>query len=46
VTVHSVGDSTRIDYVTDRGYAGPDSYSVNLLPGSAALKVDVTVVKG
>jgi hypothetical protein len=46
VTVHSVGDSTRIDYVPDRGYAGPDSYTVNLLPGSATLKVDVTVVKG
>ena len=46
VTVHSVGDNTRIDYVPDSGYAGPDSYSVNLLPGSATLKVAVTVVKG
>jgi hypothetical protein len=46
VTVHSVGDNTRIDYVPDRGFAGMDSYSVNLLPGSATLKVAVTVVKG
>jgi len=46
VTVHSVGDNTRVDYVPDRCYTGPDSYTVNLLPGSAALKVNVTVVKG
>ncbi len=46
VTVHSVGDNTRIDYVPDRGYVGPNSYSVNLLPGPATLKVAVTVVKG
>jgi hypothetical protein len=46
VTVHSVGDNTRIDYVPDRGFAGTDSYTVNLLPGSATLKVAVTVVKG
>ncbi|HVY18075.1 MAG TPA: hypothetical protein VHB27_22845 [Rhodopila sp.] len=46
VMVHSVGDSTRIDYTPDRGYVGPDTYSVSLLPGSAAVKVVVTVVKG
>jgi hypothetical protein len=46
VTVHSVGDNTRIDYVPDHGYVGPDSYGVSLLPGSATLKVAVTVAKG
>lgn len=46
VTIHSVGDNTRIDYVPDVGYAGPDAYGVTLLPGSSVLKVTVTVVKG
>jgi hypothetical protein len=44
VTIHSVGDNTRIDYVPDRGYSGPDSYTVSLLPGSPVLRVTVTVV--
>ena len=44
VTIHSVGDNTRIDYVPDARYAGPDSYVVSLLPGSAGLRVTVTVL--
>jgi hypothetical protein len=44
VTIHSVGDNTRIDYTPDARYAGPDSYVVTLLPGSAVLRVSVTVL--
>lgn len=44
VTIHSVGDNTRIDYVPDARYTGPDSYVVSLLPGSPVLRVTVTVV--
>ncbi len=43
VTIHEVGDDTRIDYVPDRGYAGPDSYAVKLLPGDGVVQVSVTV---
>ena len=44
VVVHSVGNDTRIDYTPDRGYSGPDSFSVTLLPGAAVVKVAVTSV--
>lgn len=43
VLVHTVGDNTRIDYTPDRGYAGQDQFTVTLLPGSAMLRVSVTV---
>jgi hypothetical protein len=43
ITIHAVGDDTRIDYTPDRGYAGTDTFSVKLLPGSAVLKVTATV---
>jgi hypothetical protein len=43
VTIHEVGDDTRIDYVPDRSYAGTDSFAVKLLPGNAVLQVAVTV---
>ncbi|HQT79084.1 MAG: hypothetical protein B7Z80_22820 [Rhodospirillales bacterium 20-64-7] len=43
VLIHQVGDDTRIDYTPDRGYAGPDSFTVNLLPGDAGIHVAVTV---
>ncbi len=46
VTIHSVGDNTRIDYTPDAGYVGPDGYGVTLLPGSSMLRVTVSVVKG
>jgi hypothetical protein len=45
VYVHTVGDDTRIDYTPDPGYAGPDAFTVTLLPGRPALKVGVTVVR-
>ena len=43
VFVHKVGDTTRIDYTPDRGYAGPDSFAVKLLPGDSTVRVAVTV---
>lgn len=43
VTIHTVGDNTRIDYVPDRGRTGTDSFTVKLLPGAAVLQVAVTV---
>jgi hypothetical protein len=43
VYVHTVGDSTRIDYTPERGYTGPDSYVLRLVPGDSTLTVNVTV---
>lgn len=43
VYIHTVGYWTRIDYTPARGYAGPDAFAVELLPGSAMLRVSVTV---
>jgi hypothetical protein len=43
VTIHEVGDNTRIDYTPDRGFAGNDSFSVKLIPGDATIQIAVTV---
>ncbi len=43
--VHSVGDTTRIDYFPNAGFTGSDSFSVRLLPGAAVVKISVTVTK-
>jgi hypothetical protein len=43
VTIHAVGDDTRIDYTPDRGFSGRDGFAVKLIPGDARLNVDVTV---
>jgi hypothetical protein len=43
VYVHTVGDDTRIDYTPDFGFAGTDSFTVQLLPGDASVRVAVTV---
>jgi hypothetical protein len=43
VLIHQVGDNTRVDYVPDLGYIGPDTFTVTLLPGEPALRVAVTV---
>ncbi|HVZ09311.1 hypothetical protein [Rhodopila sp.] len=43
VFVHEVGDFTRIDYRPERGFTGPDSFAVKLLPGNAVIQVNVTV---
>ncbi len=44
VLIHTVGDDTRIDYTPDRGFSGPDSFSVKLVPGNATIHISVTVV--
>ena len=43
VTIHEVGDNTRIDYTPDRGFAGSDTFAVKLIPGDATISVAVTV---
>lgn len=44
VFVHSVGSDTRIDYTPDSGFTGTDSFTVQLLPGEAGVRVAVTTV--
>lgn len=44
VLVHRVGNDTRIDYTPEFGYTGPDTFSVQLLPGAAEVRVAVTAV--
>jgi hypothetical protein len=43
VTIHTVGDTTRADYLPDVGYAGPDAFTLKLAPGNAVVQVAVTV---
>jgi len=43
VTIHTVGDTTRVDYVPDVGFSGADSFAVRLAPGNATVQVAVTV---
>jgi len=43
VLVHTVGDSTRIDYTPDRGYTGADVFTVKLIPGEPSVRVAVAV---
>jgi hypothetical protein len=43
VTIHEVGDDTRIDYTPDHGFAGNDTFSVKLIPGDVTVHVAVTV---
>ena len=43
VYIHTVGDTTRIDYTPAAHYTGPDSFGVRLVPGEATLNVSVTV---
>ncbi len=45
VYIHQVGDDTRIDYTPDRGYTGPDSFRVTLLPGRPVIRVVVNVAR-
>ena len=45
VTIHGVGDATRIDYTPDRGFTGTDSFSVKLLPGDATLRIAANVTQ-
>ncbi len=43
--IHTVGDDTRIDYTPDPGYAGPDAFTVSLIPDDPTLRVAVTVTR-
>ena len=44
VLVHRVGTDTRIDYTPVFGSTGADTFTVQLLPGAAEVRVAVTVV--
>jgi hypothetical protein len=41
VYVHTVGDDTRIDYIPKPGAVVPDSFTVQLIPGNATVRVAV-----
>jgi hypothetical protein len=43
VYIHTVGDATRVDYTPERGYTGPDKFTIDLLPEQADVAVTVTV---
>ena len=43
VLIHSVGDTTRIDYTPDAHSRARDAFAVRLIPGDAAISVSVTV---
>ena len=45
VYIHPVGDNTRIDYTPDAGYAGPDAFTVTLLPGREVIRAAVSVTR-
>ena len=45
VLIHRVGDATRIDYTPDRGFTGADVFVVQLLPGDATIRANVTVAR-
>lgn len=45
VLIHTVGDATRVDYTPDRGYVGPDSFTAQMIPGDASMRVAVTVTR-
>ena len=43
VYIHTVGNATRIDYTPRLGYAGPDRFTVSLLPGQPVIAAKVRV---
>jgi Bacterial Ig domain len=43
VFVHTVGNDTRIDYTPAPHFAGPDAFTVRLIPGDATIRVAATV---
>ena len=45
VLIHRVGDATRIDYTPDHGFTGADAFVVQLLPGDATIRANVTVAR-
>ncbi len=46
VYVHTVGDDTRIDYIPKAGPVVPDSFTVELIPGNAIVRVTVMPTTG
>lgn len=43
VYIHTVGEDTRVDYTPDARYAGPDAFTVEMLPGDLSIHTNVTV---
>ena len=43
VVVHTVGDTTRIDYTPVPRFAGTNPFSVKLVPGAGTVTANVTV---
>jgi hypothetical protein len=43
VLIHTVGDVTRVDYTPESQFFGPDGFTIQLLPGDAVLRVEVSV---
>lgn len=43
VFVHPVGDTTRIDYTPEHGFAGKDTFTVKLIPGDPIVGTIVAV---
>ncbi len=41
--VHTVGNDTRIDYTPEFGFTGTDSFTVQVLPSEASVRIAVTV---
>ena len=46
VYVHTVGNDTRVDYTPDARYAGPDGFTLEMLPGNLSVHTNVTVAPG
>jgi hypothetical protein len=43
IYIHTVGDSTRVDYTPDARFTGSDKFTVSMIPGNGSLQVAVTV---
>jgi hypothetical protein len=43
ILIHTVGDTTRIDYTPDARFTGADTFTVKLVPGDATIKTTVAV---
>ncbi len=43
VYIHTVGNDTRVDYTPDARYAGPDGFTIEMLPGELSIHTNVTV---
>lgn len=41
--IRKIGDRTRVDYIPNPAYGGPDAFAVRILPADAMLRVAVNV---